>query len=75
MRVRFAMYSGGREGATICECDLTPKEARARFNDLKTNAKCGWCELVAEDEDEGGYMEIIDSYENIPLARTISQLI
>jgi hypothetical protein len=69
------MFKTGRPTETVAECDLTPKQARKRFEDLKTNAKCGWCELVAEEDEEGGYMEVIESHEKVNLARTISALI
>ena len=75
MRVRYEIYKDGHGTETITECDLIPKKARKLFEDLKTNAKCGWCELVAEDEEEGGYMKIIDSHDNVRLARMISTLI
>lgn len=75
MRVRFEMYKNGQPAGAVAECDLAPKKARERFEELKTNAKCGWVELVAEEEEEGGYMEIIDSHDNVRLARIISTLI
>lgn len=75
MRVRFEMYKNGQPAGAVAECDLTPKKARERFEKLKTNAKCGWVELVAEEDDEGGYMEVIDQYDNTRLARIVSGLI
>lgn len=75
MRVRFEMYKDGKPAGVVAECDLAPKKARERFEDLKTNAKCGWVELVAEEEEEGGYMEVIDEYDNTRLARIVSGLI
>lgn len=74
MRVRHEMYEGGRGTGCVAECDLSPKQARKRFYELKTIAKCGWCELVAEDDAEGEYMEIIDSHEQIKLAQMISTI-
>ena len=64
MRVRYEMFKGGMAQGSQAECDLTPKQARKRFDELKNNLKCGWVELVAEEDEEGGYMEIIDSHDN-----------
>lgn len=74
MRIRFEIYKEGLGTGAVAECDLTEKQAKARFNQLKENAKCGWIELVAEDADEGGYMNVIDSHEKIRLAQIMSQL-
>ena len=74
MRVRYEMYKDGHGTGSVAECDLTPKKARKRFEELKTAGKCGWCELVAEDDDEGGYMEIIEDHEKIRFAQIISSI-
>ena len=74
MRVRFEMFKNGRPVGVTAECDLTPKKARILFNDLKNNLKCGWAELVAEDEDEGGYMEVMDSFDNVKRANMITSM-
>ena len=75
MRVRYEMYKRGLGAGCIAECDLTQKKAHKRYEELKSNAKCGWVELVAEDDDEGGYMNIIESYEQIRLAKIVSTLV
>lgn len=64
MRVRYGFYNGYTEA----ECDLKPKKAREMFDDLKTNLKVEWIELVSEEDEEGGYMEIIEDHYN-PLAK------
>lgn len=69
------MFRGGRGAGSFAECDLTERKARKRFEELKQDARCGWAELVAEDEDEGGYMEVIDEHEQIRLAQIISTLV
>ena len=74
MRVRYEIYKAGYGTGRYAECDLSEKKARALYEKLKQNAKCGWVELVAEDEDEGDYMEIIESHEHIRLAKIISTL-
>ena len=56
MRIRYEMYKGGIGSGVEVECDLTPKKARKKFAELKHVMKCGWAELVAEDDNEGGYM-------------------
>ena len=53
-----------RKASPQKEGPKTEKKARKRFNELKSNLKCGWVDLVAEEEEEGGYMNIIDSYDN-----------
>lgn len=68
MRVRY-QYAGG--SSYIAECDLTEKKARKRFKELKQNAICEWVELVAEDEWEGEYMEVIACDDKTETARKI----
>ena len=74
MRVRFEMYKNGFGSGAVAECDLTEKKARERFEELKKNGKCGWAELVAEEDAEGGYMNIVDSFDNIKLAQMLSSI-
>lgn len=59
MRVRYQL--AGDECYTA-ECDLTEKAARKRYEDCKKNGICIWAELVSEED--GNYMEIIESFEN-----------
>lgn len=74
MRVRYEMYKNGQGKHYQAECDLTEAKARKRFEELKQDGKCGWVELVAEDEEEGGYMNVIEQYEKIRLAQIMSTL-
>ncbi len=74
MRVRFEMFKRGTAQGWQAECDLTKKQAQKRFDELKNNLKCGWAELVAEDEDEGGYMEVMDSFDNVKRANMITSM-
>lgn len=62
MRIRWQTATQ-REGWSA-ECDLAPAKARKRFKELGADGLVGWAELVAEDEDEGGYMEVIDSFDH-----------
>lgn len=70
MRVRYQLC-----GQTwySTECDLTEKKAKRRFEELKETGLCEWAELVGEDEDN--YMEILDSFDHIKLARMIKSII
>ena len=63
MRVRFEIYRNGRGTGDRVECDLEDKKARARFAELKKYWRCGWVELVGEEEEN--YMEVIESFERI----------
>lgn len=73
MRVRYEKYRNGESTGIQCECDLSKRKAKKLFKDLKSNLLCGWAELVGEYEDEGGYMEIIDSFDNTSRAVSISK--
>lgn len=73
MRVRYEKYRNGQSTGIQCECDLSKRKAKKLFKDLKSNLLCGWAELVGEYEDEGGYMEIIDSFDNTARAKEISK--
>lgn len=53
MRVRFQIAGRIRYEA---KCDLTERQARKLFNELKEDGLCEWAELVGEDDDD--YMEI-----------------
>ena len=70
MRVRYQMAGAASYTA---ECDLTEKQARKRFDELKADALCEWVELVGEDDEN--YMDIIDSFEHIKLARIMKSII
>ena len=74
MRVRYEKYSHGQGAGVNVECDLTPKQAHKLFNKLSKDATVGWIELVAEDDDEGGYMEIIKEHDNVRFARAITSI-
>lgn len=69
MRVRFQFVGH----AAQAECDLTEKKARRRFEELKEAGLCEWAELVGEDEDN--YMEILDSFDHIKLARMLASIL
>lgn len=69
MRVRWQ-----RAGeASQAQCDMTEKAARKKFEELKTDALCEWAELVGEDDDN--YMEVLEDFDHIRLARIIDSLI
>lgn len=72
MRVRFEMYDHGQGTGVQCECDLTKRQAKRKFKELSKNGRCAWAELVGEDEDN--YMEIIDSFDHIGIARAATSL-
>ena len=69
MRVRYEI--AGRFGYEA-KCDLTERQARKLFNELKKDGLCEWAELVGEDDDN--YMEIIDQYDNIRNARRMKKM-
>lgn len=66
MRIRY-QYVGMDY---VAECDLTEKQARKRFKELKEAGTCMWVELVGEDD--GNYMEILDSYDKTRTALAIA---
>ena len=72
MRVRYEMYRNGVGTGWVAECDLTERQARKRFNELKRDGVCGWVELVGEDDDD--YMEILDSHCRIREAQMLSRM-
>lgn len=57
MRVRYKLYN--------CEvravCDLTEKQARKKFSELKQSGRCLWVEIIGEEEHD--YMQVIDAYD------------
>ena len=69
MRVRYEI--AGR-GGYEAKCDLTERQARKLFNELKTDGLCEWAELVGEDDDN--YMEIIEYYDNFKNARAMKDM-
>lgn len=73
MRVRYEMYKNGYGTGFQSKCDLSEKQARKLFEQLKEDATCGWAEIIGEDEDN--YMEVLEEFEKINLARTISKFI
>lgn len=74
MRVRYELFNKGY-GTIMAECDLSTKQAQTRYDNLKGNALCGWVELVAEDDCEGGYMETLKKHENTKGAMLLSTII
>lgn len=75
MRVRWEIFKNGKPTGTQVECDMTERKARSLYNKLKEDGCCGWGELVAEEDEEGGYMEIIDSFDHWQLAKAASEFI
>ena len=69
MRVRYQMAGQ----ASCAECDLPEKKARIRFKELEHNALCEWAELVGEDDDD--YMDVLEDFEHIKLARMIKSIV
>jgi hypothetical protein len=69
MRVRYQLAGKAVE----TKCDMSEKKARTFYENLKSNALCEWAELVGEEDDN--YMEILEDYENIKLARMIKSII
>ena len=75
MRIRYEMFKGGVPTGCVVECDLGENEARKKFDELRENVCCGWAEMVAEDENEGEYMDIVDEFEKEDRARVMSKVI
>ena len=61
MRVRYRMVNAPRYSAEFFD---TSKQAKQRFNEIIKDKYCVWAELVADEEDEGEYMEVLTAYEN-----------
>lgn len=70
MRVRYEMAG---DSSCTAECDLTEKQARKRFEELKKNALCKWAELVGEDDDD--YMEVLEDFDHTKLANIMKSII
>lgn len=70
MRVRYQMAG---QSTWTAVCDLSEKKARNLFAELKSNALCEWGELVGEDDNN--YMEILDEFDHIKLARIMRAII
>lgn len=68
MRVRYQMAGKNPE----VRCDMTPGAARRLFNELSHKGLCEWAELVGEGDDD--YMEVLDSFDHIKLARSIYEI-
>lgn len=68
MRVRYQMAGQN----PVARCDMKPGSARKLFNELSHKGFCEWGELVGEDEDD--YMEVLDSFDHIKLARSIYEI-
>lgn len=69
MRVRYEI--AGRRGSEA-KCDLTERQARKLFNELKADGLCEWAELVGEDDDD--YMEVIEMFDHTEQARIIKAM-
>lgn len=74
MRVRYELYKSGRGQGVKVECDLSKRKAKKLYKELSKNIICGWAELVAEDPNDGEYMEILKSFDNINRAIAFSKL-
>ena len=53
-------------------CDMDERKARKLYKNLFSNGMCEWAELVGEDDDN--YMEVLDSFDHIRLARSLAQI-
>ena len=70
MRVRYQMVN---QSGWSAECDLSERQAKKRFAELKEHGLCEWVELVGEDEDN--YMDVLDSYDKTKEARMIAEIL
>ena len=68
MRVRYQMVGKHPE----VRCDMSNGSARRLFNELSHKGLCEWAELVGEDDED--YMEVLDSFDHIKLARSIYEI-
>lgn len=59
MRVRYEMYQAGHGTGYQAECNLDVIDAAAMMADLYKNKRCGWAELVW-DEDDNEYWKYMD---------------
>lgn len=72
MRIRYELYRNGQGTGNIVECDLTKRQAKKKFKELKNDVRCGWAELVGEEDDN--YMDILDSFDHVSTARELTRL-
>ena len=72
MRVRYQMYKSGFPLAIECKCDMTNKQAEKFYKDLSENVRCGWAEMVGEDDDN--YMDVIKSFYHEKTAVFLTQM-
>ena len=75
MRVRFEMYKNGLGQGYQAKCDMTEKKAKKLFATLSNNLRCGWAELIAEEDYEGEYMSVIESFDHIEVAKSLTSLL
>lgn len=72
MRVRYQYI----DQDVHAECDLSDRQAKKRFLQLKADGLCEWVELVGEDEEN--YMDILDAHdktkEAILMAKVLKEL-
>lgn len=69
MRVRYKIV--GQEPAA--RCDMEDNLAKRLYKNLFSNGRCEWAELVGEDD--GNYMDILESFDHEKLARSIAEII
>ena len=67
MRVRYQMVN---QSGWSAECDLPLKKAKQRYNELKENGWCMWCELIGEEEEN--YMDVLESFDKSKEAQMIA---
>lgn len=72
MRIRYELYRNGQGTGDIVKCDLTDRYAKKLFKELKNDVRCGYAELVGEEEEN--YMEILDSFDHVSTARELTRL-
>lgn len=68
MRVRYQMVGSGME----VRCDMEDRAARKFYNNLFSNGRCEWAELIGEDDDN--YMDVLESFDHVDLARTMAEI-
>ena len=69
MRVRYQMV-----GQQACaECDMSDRAAKHLYDELSHKGLCEWAELVGEEDNN--YMDIIDSFDHIKVARMFGKII
>ena len=70
MRVRYKIINQ----PTTAVCDMTEKQAVRLFESLKDEPLCMWAEMVAEDEDEGEYMDVLESFDHDKRAKMFASV-